>query len=160
MGKEPKFVTVRKPPAHPASLLLLGTDFRLLTIIEQHFNEIIPEVEPIKATSEEQVLTYLNDCRGNEWRLPRMILLDSLRSQREETWRMLQYIKELPAPTNQVPVLLLGDGNDPAEVGEAYDRGVSSYLVKPDSEREWSACVQLIREYWWETVSLPCASSY
>ena len=155
MKNEAKPTLFRKQRVHPSRVLIVGHDPDNLALIEHYLVNAIPEIEPIKAITEEQVLTYLNACRVDEWRLPRMILLDLLFPLRADGWRMLRRIKELPAPANQVPVVILSNAGDPEDIGKAYDQGGSSYLIKPANESEWPAFFLLLRKYWWETVFLP-----
>lgn len=142
-----------------ARVLVIESDPGQLTIIDNCLKECLPEVEPIKATTESEALTYLKSCRFEEWRLPKMILLDVFIPSRDDGWRILQRIKELPAPANQIPIVVLSHSAHSEDISEAYDRGSSSYLVKPSNDDEWLTYFQMVRRYWWETVSLPPTDS-
>ncbi|MEZ0486596.1 response regulator [Fibrella aquatica] len=138
-----------------ARVLLIQHDIDQQALIKRCFATYLPEVELVKAINEEQAITYLQACKFDEWKLPKMILLDALMPCRDDAWRILRRIKELPAPINQVPVVMLGYADDPEDISGAYDRGSSSYLVKPANVDEWPDYFQMLRKYWWETVLLP-----
>lgn len=155
MKNDTRSSTVRTQNFRHARVLIIESDPNQLAIIDQCLRVCLPEVEPIKAINEEQALTYLNSCRLDELKLPKLILLDILMPDRNDGWHILHRIKELPAPANQIPVVMLSYSNDDADVSASYDRGVSSYLVKPANDDEWLAYFYMLRKYWWETVSLP-----
>lgn len=124
-------------------------------LIKYAINVSLPEVEPIMVTSEEEAFSYLEDCIEQEWKFPRLILLDLYMPRREDGWQILKRIKTLPAPGNQIPVIMFSHSDKGDDIREAYDRGGSSYLVKPLKNGEWLAKFQSLRHYWWETVTLP-----
>ncbi|XWW43817.1 response regulator [Fibrella sp. USSR17] len=155
MKNEAKPAPFHKQSVHPSRILIIGNELSNLASIEHHLIDAIPEVELVKAINEEQALAYLGACHIDEWRLPRMILLDLLMPLQANSWDTLRRIKALPAPASQIPVVILSDADNPDAISEAYDWGSSSYLVKPSIEKEWPTFFQLLRKYWWEMVLLP-----
>ncbi|MBO0949732.1 response regulator [Fibrella forsythiae] len=155
MKSDTTLSAIRTQNFRQARILLIESDPDQLSIIAHCLKECLPEVELIKATNEREAITYLKDCKLEEWKLPKMILLDASIPNRENGLRILQHIKELPAPANQIPVVVLSHSAHSDDISEAYDRGSSSYLVKPTSDDEWISYFQMLRRYWWETVSLP-----
>ncbi|WP_375447781.1 response regulator [uncultured Fibrella sp.] len=149
--------TVRTQNFRQARILIIENDPAQLAMIEHCLRVCLPEVEPIKAIDEQQAITYLSAGKLDESKLPKLILLDMLMPHRDDSWRILRRIKELPAPANQIPVLMLSYSADVDDVSESYDQGSSSYLVKPANDDEWLAYFQMLCKYWWETVSLPLA---
>ena len=138
-----------------AKVLIIDNDPDHLVLIERAMKKALPEVEPITASSEEQAFTYLNNCMLRETRLPKLILLDLYVPTREDAWRILHRIKNLPEPLSTIPVVLLSSSDHKEDILEGYKNGASSYLVKPVSAQEWQARFQMLRTYWWETVLLP-----
>ena len=50
--------------------------------------------------------------------------------------------------TKHLPVVVLATTDDPAAVRTAYDRGASSYLVKPPNENDLGTLVDAAVQYW------------
>ncbi|RZM23587.1 MAG: response regulator [Pedobacter sp.] len=155
MKSDTILTAIRTQNFRHARILVIESDPEQLAIIVRCLMECLPEVELIEATNEREAITYLKACKLEEWKLPKMILLDASIPNRDKGLRILQQIKELPAPANQIPVVVLSHSAHYKDVSEAYDRGSSSYLVKPANNDEWLSYFQMLRRYWWETVSLP-----
>lgn len=125
------------------------------TLIERAMHCCLAEVTPVRAATSSQALAYLNEWTSEEWEMPKLILLDLYLPSREDGWKLLQKIRSLPTPGNQIPVIVLSSSNAPADIIETYRRGSSSYLVKPTAFGGWLDHFQQLRAYWWETVTLP-----
>lgn len=128
-------------------------DHRLF--IESAMKACLSEVSAIHMATEQQTIAYMNSCLYQEWELPTLILLDLYLPNRENGWRILEHIRQMPAPINQIPIVMLSNSNQRDDIAEAYQKGISSYLVKPTHEEEWVNYFQKLRSYWWETVTLP-----
>ncbi|SOD89988.1 response regulator [Spirosoma fluviale] len=124
-------------------------------LIQKALKTCLPEVASVRAASPQQALTLLKEWETQEWELPKQILLDLYLPDRKDGWGILQQIKAMPAPLNQIPIVMLSSSTDNYDILEAYQLGVSSYLVKPGSYDEWLAYFQELRAYWWETTTLP-----
>lgn len=68
---------------------------------------------------------FLHDGRGE----PALVLLD-LHLPRRSGLDVLQWMKSRP-DVSHIPVVMLTSSRDAADINQAYDLGVSSYLVKP-----------------------------
>lgn len=115
----------------------------------------LPEVRLVRAATGVQALGYLDQWTTEEWEMPKLILLDLYLPGRGDGWQLLEQIRSLSTPFNQIPVVVLSASNAPADIAETYRRGSSSYLVKPTAAEEWIQYFQQLRAYWWETVTLP-----
>lgn len=138
-----------------AKLLLIEDNPDHWTLIKRAVQQCLPEVTPIRIDTPKKALALLGDWATQEWELPKLIIQDLYLPNRTDGWNLLTQIKALPAPCNQIPVVILSSSADRADIEEAYQRGSSSYLVKPATYEEWVAYFQQLREYWWETVTLP-----
>lgn len=87
-------------------------------------------------------------------------MLDLYLPNRENGWRLLEQIKSTTGALSKIPVVLFSSSNSQSDIAEAYDRGCSSYLVKPTRTDNWVAYFQMLRTYWWEAVTLPKADGY
>jgi CheY-like chemotaxis protein len=124
-------------------------------MIQKAMQECLPEITPIRSASPQQTLTLLNEWRHQEWEIPKLMLLDLYMPNREDGLNLLRQIKDMPAPLNQIPIVMLSSSAMSSDVMEAYRLGVSSYLVKPTTFDQWLAYFRELRAYWWETTTLP-----
>lgn len=138
-----------------ANLLLIEDNPDHGTIMKDSIEQCLPEVKTVLVTTEDDALAYLNRCSIEEWELPKMILLDLYLPDRQNGWRLLERIKAMPAAMGKIPVVLLSQSTDKDDISEAYQRGCSSYLIKPRLSTDWLSHFQSFRTYWWETVTLP-----
>ena len=138
-----------------ARIFVIQNNPDLSSPIEQHLKCYLPEVELVQAHNREQAMTLLNACTTDEEKLPKLVVMDLFMPRREDGWLLLERVKSLPSPGSQVPVILLSPSTEADDVREAYERGASSYLVKPSTADEWPAFMKMFRLYWWETVLLP-----
>ncbi|MBD2705087.1 response regulator [Spirosoma sp. BT702] len=138
-----------------ASLLIIEDNQDHGILMKESIEQCLPEVKTAIVSSEAEALRFLNQCRIEEWNYPKLILLDLYLPDRQNGWRLLEQIKAMPAAMGKIPVVLLSQSNSQTDVAEAYQRGCSSYLVKPRLSTDWLRYFQSLRTYWWETVTLP-----
>lgn len=138
-----------------ARLLLIEDNPDHVVIIRNAARYCLPEVNVVVVTTEKEVIDYLDNCRLEEWNMPKLILLDLYLPDRQSGWRVLGQIKALPTALSKTPVVLLSSSSSRSDIAEAYERGCSSYLVKPGVFDDWLAYFRMLRTYWWETVTLP-----
>ncbi|MVM38095.1 response regulator [Spirosoma sp. HMF3257] len=124
-------------------------------LIKQAMQQCLSEVTPVRVATPEQALTLLNEWHYQEWEIPKLILLDLYLPTIQAGWELLEQIKKMPSPLNQIRIVMLSSSEVPSDILKAYQLGVSSYLVKPASFADWVTYFQELRAYWWETVSLP-----
>jgi len=138
-----------------ARILVVEDNDDYWVLIQRAMLQILPEVVPVRASSQAQAHTLLEDWSRDEWEMPKLILLDLYLPERSQGWEVLADIRSLTAPCNQVPVVMLSNSTVQADISEAYRRGSSSYLIKPTVFSDWLDYFKQLRTYWWETVTLP-----
>ena len=138
-----------------ANVLVIEDNNDHWVIIKQAMQAGLPEVRPVWASTPQQAISLLEACHNQEWDLPQLIFQDLYLPERRDGWALLRHIKAMPAPYNQIPIVMLSSSVTNADITEAYQFGISSYLVKPTGFEEWIAYFQDLRTYWWETVTLP-----
>ncbi|MGF1496488.1 MAG: response regulator [Elainellaceae cyanobacterium] len=84
---------------------------------------------------------------------PGLVLLD-LNMPGKDGRAALQEIREHP-DLRHLPVVALTASGERREVIEAYELGVNSFLVKPDTFDQLSELVRCLNRYWFEAVQLP-----
>ncbi|GAB2570376.1 response regulator [Spirosoma areae] len=140
-----------------ATLLIIDDSSDHRVIIANAARQCLPEVRIILVASEEEAVAYFDTCRLEEWDVPKLILLDLYLPDRTTGWRLLEQIKAIPTALGKIPVVLLSNSTSPADIAEAYERGCSSYIIKPGNFDNWLEYFRTLRSYWWETVTLPKA---
>ncbi|SFE21228.1 response regulator [Spirosoma endophyticum] len=138
-----------------AKILVIEDNEDHWILIENAMYHCLSEVTTVWAKTPDQAMDFLNDWSIQEWEMPKLILLDLYMPAREHGWFLLKQIKAMPAPCSQIPIVVLSASDHPADIADAYQRGGSSYMVKPTTIAEWLAYFQELRNYWWETVTLP-----
>lgn len=140
------------------------SNFRILIVEDQDdqwviehkaFARIWPEAGLTWVASAESALQLLIEGQHQEWNLPHLVLLDLYLPRRENGMQVLQAIRQFPIPFNQLPVILLTYSSDRTDIQEAYQQGVTSYLVKPSNGEEWFSHVGQLKSYWLNTAILP-----
>lgn len=138
-----------------AKLLIVEDNADHSFIIQGALQRSIPEVKAIFVTNEEEALSYLNRCLTEEWEIPKLVLLDLYLPDRQSGWRVLAGIRDLPTALAKIPVVLFSHSSHHDDILESYRRGCSSYIAKPSLPTDWQDYFQVLRSYWWETVTLP-----
>ncbi|GAB3332078.1 response regulator [Larkinella ripae] len=138
-----------------ARILLIEDNSDHLLLIKNAIQQSFTGVETVTATSEQEAIHYLDECIQTGLRLPQFILLDLYLPERENGWQVLKMIKSKNSEIGQIPVVVFSSSEFPEDITESYDRGVTSYVVKPTDFNEWVGYFQTLKDYWWETVTLP-----
>jgi len=78
--------------------------------------------------------------------LPRLMLLD-LRMPRLDGFQVLNIVRQRLGLT-QLPVVVLTNSEDPADVKRAYDLGATSFFRRPDSLEGLDEMIHVLHAYW------------
>jgi CheY-like chemotaxis protein len=84
---------------------------------------------------------------------PAVVLLD-LNLPGTDGREVLERMKADPA-LREIPVVVLTTSSNPADIRLCYQGGAASYIVKPIRFDDFLTTVQNLKQYWFETVSLP-----
>ncbi|MEZ0612192.1 response regulator [Fibrella sp. WM1] len=109
---------------------------------------------PVFTDSADQAMAYLTQCVQNDLATPRLVLLDLYLPQAENGWQFLREVKQIPA-SRRPPVVVLSVSHEEDDIAQAYQLGATSFISKPIGDAEWLGYFEIIRRYWWETVTLP-----
>jgi CheY-like chemotaxis protein len=123
--------------------------------IKTAFQQTFTDAEAILTANEHEAIDYLKDCSQTGARLPQLILMDLYVPERENGWHLLKLIKKADPEIVQIPVVVFCNSSNPEDITESYERGVTSYVVKPKDFNDWLGYFQILKGYWWETVTLP-----
>jgi two-component system response regulator len=101
----------------------------------------------------EELLAYLKRAGATEGAVmprPSLIVVDADLPGAD----LVQRIKRDPA-TKTIPVVVLGETDDPQAVEQAYDAGANTYIVKPVTFLALVRLMKVFTAYWLETAELP-----
>ncbi|WP_317165920.1 response regulator [Spirosoma arboris] len=138
-----------------AKLLIVEDDDDQWLIIQQAMRQCMSELTAQRVATLEQAMTLLEDWRYQEWEIPKLILLDLYLPTNATGWQLLKQIRAMPSPIGTLPIVMLTSSVDPIDIKDAYQLGVSAYVVKPIEFADWLTCFRELRTYWLETVTLP-----
>lgn len=138
-----------------ASMLVIEDDDDQWLVVRQAIRLVLPEVRAERVASPGEALHSLQEGYREMCNLPRLILLDLYLPSKQDGLDLHTAIKQLGLPFTQMPIVIFSSSNDQADIRQAYQEGVCSYLVKPTTLEGWLAFFQHMRAYWWDTVRLP-----
>lgn len=138
-----------------AKLFIIEDNDDQWLLIQQAMRQCMKEVTAQRVSTIEQALTLLEDWRYQEWETPKLILLDLYLPTQDDGLRLLRQIKALPEPISKIPIVMLTSSTERTDIEQAYQQGISAYMVKPIAFEDWLTCFCQLRTYWLETVTLP-----
>ena len=141
----------------PVTILLAEDDPDDRMVVQEAFDEN-NWANPLHFVEDgEELLDYLRQrgryASGASSPRPSLILLD-LNMPKKNGREALQEIKTDPA-LRQIPVVVLTTSKAESDISCSYDLGVNSYITKPAEFSSLVATINGLREYWFETVTLP-----
>jgi two-component system, response regulator len=77
---------------------------------------------------------------------PKLIILD-IGLPKISGLQVLQRIKN-SLPTKAIPLIILTNSDDEADVQKCYNLGANSYVVKPDTYEKFSEAIKCLCHYW------------
>jgi two-component system response regulator len=104
-----------------------------------------------------ELLAYLRNVpaqQGPVTPVPSLIVLDADLPGEPGGLEAVRAIKRDPA-LRRIPIVALGAGDDPATIGDAYEAGVNTYIVKPVTFLALVRLMKVFTAYWLETAELP-----
>ncbi len=149
-----KLATIRRRKPVKTPILVIEDNPDHWLIIRSALSQCFPEVDPIWMNHAAQVQTYLETCLLSAAGLPRLMLLDLYLPQKEDSFSLLEFIKNHPV-YRQVPIVILSSSSDNGDIEKVYTFSVASYIVKPDTYHQWLKCFTTFRRYWLDIVTLP-----
>ena len=147
--------STHKRSSREAIILLIEDNPDDFLIIKRVLFDCMPKVKLVVATTAEEALHQLSQDNQIHKRIPRLILLDLYLPKRTNGLDLLKQIKGSTSPYRLIPVAVLSHSELPEDVRMSYDLGTNSYIVKPGNYDQWRAYFQSLRQYWWDTVTLP-----
>lgn len=103
------------------------------------------------------LLAYLKRAGATEGAVtpvPSLIVIDAGLPGTPDGLEALKQLK-LDAVTKRIPIVVLGDDDDPADTARWYDAGANTYIVKPVTFLALVRLMKVFTAYWLETAELP-----
>ena len=76
-----------------------------------------------------------------------LVILD-LKLPRRSGLEVLQWIRKQESDSSRVPVIMLSSSHHGVDIERAYQYGVNSYLVKPETSDQLLSMMTLLKNYW------------
>ncbi|MFD2937172.1 response regulator [Spirosoma flavum] len=149
-----KIPTYRRRKVRQVPILIVEDNADQWLIIRSALSQCFPEVEPIWLNNADQTIKYLETHAADPDKLPRLILSDLYLPRREDGLSVLEFVKNHEF-YRKPPIIILSSSQDDEDIAKVYSFSVASYIVKPDSYREWLNCFYAFQRYWWGIVKLP-----
>src|SRR5690349_9761188 len=103
------------------------------------------------------LLAYLQRAGATEGAVtpfPSLIVIDAKLPGEPGNGELIRRLKQDPK-SRRVPVVVLGENDDPEQVAAYYDAGANTYLVKPVTFLALVRLMKVFTAYWLETAELP-----
>ena len=103
------------------------------------------------------LLAYLQRAGATEGAvtpMPSLIVIDAKLPGEPGNGELIARLKEDPK-SRRIPVIVLGETDDPQTVASFYDAGANTYVVKPVTFLALVRLMKVFTAYWLETAELP-----
>lgn len=137
------------------SILVVDDNPDQWLLMQQAMRQVFADTELIWVPDGQQAFAFLDAINTDHTRYPKLILLDLYLPERDQGWEFLQKIKADNCLYRHLPVVVLSQSRLPDDIIGVYERGGTSYTIKPVDPVAWVEYFETARQYWWETVTLP-----
>lgn len=131
-------------------LMIVEDDTDNYEVTKKILNENCPNVDHVWARDGEEALDYLVNQNNPK---PAIIFLD-LNMPKVDGWECLKEIRA-SEKLKPIPVIILTNSNNPADVVRAYRSGANSFVSKPSNYKELVRFFDAFRTYWFEFSQFP-----
>ncbi|GAB3335251.1 response regulator [Larkinella ripae] len=121
--------------------------FEILTRVGRQF---FPEAQFVLKSSPQEAIHYLDDRSKPQ---PHLVLLDIDFHQETDGFSLLSQLRH--QFRGHIPIIMLSNLKGEPEIQQAYDTGAVAFTHKPESLEGWKAYVEMLKQYWFKTISLP-----
>jgi DNA-binding response OmpR family regulator len=136
------------------SVLLIEDDPNDVILIQRAFRraKFDPTLQVIQ-DGDAAITHFCQLLENNDQPLPDLILLD-LKLPRRSGLEVLQWLRQ-QSHLKRLLVVALTASRESADVNQAYEMGINSYLVKPIGFEELVDLVNLVNRYWFQLNEKP-----
>lgn len=129
-------------------LLLVEDDPADAVLIQRSIEKVGIPAQVVHLKDGDEAVAYLS-AEGSKPNasLPFLILMD-LKLPRRSGLEVLQWIRQQNSDVSRVPVIMLSSSHHTVDIQRAYQYGVNSYLVKPDTSDALLGMMTVLKTYW------------
>lgn len=132
-------------------ILLIEDDPADSRLIQRALMQVGVPDPVLRLTNGEDAISYMRGDHPYENRrsypLPTLLLLD-IKLPKKNGFEVLDWIRKQLTPLRRTPVIMMTSSRHSMDVNRAYDLGVNSYLVKPETTEQLVGQCRIINEYW------------
>lgn len=132
-------------------ILLVDDEQSIADILNRAAASVFPEAEFLHVSSFTQAAAYLNGLAGKG---PRLVLLDVNLQSDLNGFDFLALLRQHPQG-RLVPVIMLSASRDEQIAQKAYEQSANAFTSKPFSYQDWKNYVQQLRNFWFQTATIP-----
>ncbi len=120
-------------------------------MMQRAFAKVDPCARLHRASDGEEVVDYL-EGKGryqdrNQFPLPVVLLLD-IKMPRRSGLEVLAWLRSQQGELCRIPAVMFTSSRQSQDLARAYELGVNSYLVKPDTLDDLLVIIQSFDQYW------------
>jgi CheY-like chemotaxis protein len=133
-------------------LLLVEDDPADATLITRSMKQAGIPARIVHLRDGDEAVAYLSgELQEGEQtrRLPWLIIMD-LKLPRRSGLEVLQWIRQQKSDVARVPVIMLSSSHHGVDIQRAYQYGVNSYLVKPETSDALLSMMTVLKTYWFQ----------
>jgi CheY-like chemotaxis protein len=132
-------------------IMLVEDDPADARLIQRALGKVDVPEQVMRLTNGEDVVSYLRGDHPYDNRksfpVPTLILLD-IKLPKKNGFEVLEWIRGQKTSMRRTLVVMMTSSRHSVDVGRAYDLGVNSYLVKPETSEQLLVLARLIKSYW------------
>ena len=129
-------------------LLLVEDDPADAVLIQRSIEKVGIPAQVVHLKDGDEAVAYLSaESSKPNASLPFLILMD-LKLPRRSGLEVLQWIRQQNSDVSRVPVIMLSSSHHTVDIQRAYQYGVNSYLVKPDTSDALLGMMTVLKTYW------------
>ena len=127
-------------------LLLVEDDPADAVLLQRSIQKVGIPAQVVHLRDGDEAVAYLS-AESSKTGLPWLILMD-LKLPRRSGLEVLQWIREQKSDVSRVPVIMLSSSHHAVDIQRAYQYGVNSYLVKPETSDALLSMMTVLKTYW------------
>jgi len=127
-------------------LLLVEDDPADAVLIQRSIQKVGIPAQVVHLKDGDEAVAYLSG-ESSKKGLPWLILMD-LKLPRRSGLEVLQWIRQQNSDVSRVPVIMLSSSHHTVDIQRAYQFGVNSYLVKPETSDALVSMMTVLKTYW------------
>lgn len=129
-------------------LLLVEDDPADAVLIQRSIQKVGIPAQVVHLKDGDEAVAYLSaGISKPNTPLPWLILMD-LKLPRRSGLEVLQWIRQQNTDISRVPVIMLSSSHHTVDIQRAYQYGVNSYLVKPETSDALLSMMTVLKTYW------------